>query len=146
MTDRQLAVRAVGEAQRGAAACKSPHPLLRLMKPASLHMLAACVAALAIIDAATVQAKQHCSAVPASGRGYWSWRMIDGRKCWYEGKPMLSKSLLEWPARAVARPHPKPEIVRVPVEKPGNPLDAQAYAPDDSATFEALWRERIEKH
>jgi hypothetical protein len=31
-----------------------------------------------------------------------------------------------------------------PTEKRGNPLDAQAYMPNDSGTFEALWRDRIE--
>jgi hypothetical protein len=33
----------------------------------------------------------------SSGRGgYWAWRMIDGRKCWYEGKPGMSKDNLRW--------------------------------------------------
>ena len=27
-------------------------------------------------------------------------RQIDGRKCWYAGKTMISKSLLQWPAKA----------------------------------------------
>ena len=47
-------------------------------------------------------AKQQCSAaMPSDVHGHWwSYRLIDGRKCWYEGKPGLSKSLLEWPAQA----------------------------------------------
>ena len=41
------------------------------------------------------QAKQ-CSTERPSSRSHWSYRLIDGRKCWYEGTPMLSKSSLHW--------------------------------------------------
>jgi hypothetical protein len=70
--------------------------------------------------------------------------MIDGRKCWYEGKPMLAKSSLEWPAETAAEPDSTGEVASAPQRK-SNPLDAEAYAPNDSTTFEALWRDRIGK-
>lgn len=146
MTDQQLALRAVGEVQRRVAACNPPRPPHRLTKPISLLVLTACVAALAITGAATARAKQQCSAAPMSRHNYWSWRLVDGRKCWYEGKPMLSKSLLEWPARATAAPDPRRELAHDPPVKADDALDAQAYAPNDSATFDALWQDRIEKH
>lgn len=109
-------------------------------------MLGACVATLAIFGTAAAQAKQQCHVTAVSGRGYWSWRLIDGRKCWYEGKPMLSKSLLEWPARAAAVPVSGREVAHMPEKKASNPLDAEAYVPNESTTFESLWRDRIEKH
>lgn len=28
--------------------------------------------------------------------GWWAWRIIDGRKCWYEGKAGMSKDNLRW--------------------------------------------------
>jgi len=34
--------------------------------------------------------------LPTPRKGYWSYRLIDGRKCWYEGKPGLAKSSLRW--------------------------------------------------
>jgi hypothetical protein len=40
-----------------------------------------------------------CQASRGSG-GYWAWRLIDGRKCWYEGKPGTSKDNLRWVRRA----------------------------------------------
>ena len=40
-----------------------------------------------------------CQASRSSG-GYWAWRLIDGRKCWYEGKPGTSKDNLRWVRRA----------------------------------------------
>ena len=57
---------------------------------------------------------------------------------------MLSKSMLEWPTPAKTAKAGR-ELARVPEPKAGDPLDAQAYVPDESATFDALWRDRIEK-
>jgi hypothetical protein len=107
---------------------------------------AASVAALFVVGAPPAQAKQMCS-VASGGQGYWSWRIIDGRKCWYQGKPMLSKAALEWPAHAAVRAesHEGDELASATEEKRGNPLDAQAYEPADSTTFEAMWRDRVEK-
>ena len=85
-----------------------------------------------------------CS-VAAAPRGYWSWRMIDGRKCWYEGKPMLSKSLLEWSTQGAAPPAAARELASTQAEKHRDPMDAQARVSEDTGTFEALWRDRIEK-
>lgn len=108
--------------------------------------LAACIALLAI-GMPNAQAKQQCSAAaPSNPNGHWwSYRLIDGRKCWYEGKPMLSKSLLEWPkmASASAQPVTNREAASVATEQPGNPLNAKAWAPKDFDTFEARWRERV---
>jgi hypothetical protein len=28
--------------------------------------------------------------------GWWSWRIIDGQKCWYQGRPGLDKAKLQW--------------------------------------------------
>jgi hypothetical protein len=117
-----------------------------MRKQTPLITFAACIATLSSIEISTAQAKQKCSAAISSNpRGYWSWRLIDGRKCWYEGKPMLSKSLLEWPAQASAQPNSDRELSDgelkgVLPEKPSNPLDSQAWAPGDSDTFETRWR------
>lgn len=37
------------------------------------------------------------SDVPAARGGHWHYRIIDGRKCWYQGKPMMPKTSLHWP-------------------------------------------------
>jgi len=93
--------------------------------------LAAWIATLLPVGTPNAQAKQHCSAAAPSNphERWWSYRLIDGRKCWYEGKPRLSKSLLEWPKGAFAQSVSNREgVQRVVTEKPGNPLDAQARA------------------
>jgi len=111
--------------------------------------LAACVvAAFSPVVGPTAQAKQHCNlAVPSNLHpGWWSYRIIDGRKCWYEGKPGFSKSSLEWPLGTSSQPASDEELARVaPAEDSSDPMDAQASAPNDLITFEELWRTRVEK-
>jgi hypothetical protein len=108
--------------------------------------LAVWIATLLPVGMPNAQAKQQCGATkPSNQHGrWWSYRLIDGRKCWYEGKPMLSKSMLEWRKEASARAVFNGKVKRVVTVKPGHPLDARALAPRDPDTFEALWRERVE--
>jgi hypothetical protein len=116
------------------------------MAKIQLIALVVCIAALSSIGVQTAQAKQCSAERPSHAQGYWSWRLIDGRKCWYEGQPMLSKSSLEWPAQAPAKRAPREDVASARIEKPANLFDAQALAPDEADTFEARWRDRIEKH
>ena len=114
-----------------------------------LVFLAACIAALMPTGGANAKAVECSVARPSHPQGYWSWRLIDGRKCWYPGKTMISKSLLQWPAKASvqAKADPKPvPVTVVPVTVvTGNfsdPLDAQARMLDYANSFEARWRAR----
>jgi hypothetical protein len=108
--------------------------------------LAAFIAALLSIGMPTAQAKQQCSAsMPSNPQRWWSYRLIEGRKCWYEGKPMLSKSLLEWPKQASAQLDSKGELSSVLAYKPNDPLNSQVWASTDSDSFEARWRDRVGK-
>jgi hypothetical protein len=46
-----------------------------------------------------------CQTSSPAGRGHWAWRLIDGRKCWYEGAVGMDKSLLHWlPFKEVPTP------------------------------------------
>jgi hypothetical protein len=103
------------------------------------------VAALSSIEISATQAKQPCSAaMPSNPHGaWWSYRLIDGRKCWYEGKPGLSKSLLEWPGETFAQPASDEEVASTVPEKRPNLPASQARVPNSSLkdpdTFEARW-------
>ena len=55
---------------------------------------------------------------------------------------MLSKSLLEWPKEASPQPVAG-QVTRVVTGAPASLLEAQAWALDDSDTFEARWRKRV---
>ena len=95
---------------------------------------------------APAQGKQLCSpAAPSSPQGHWwSYRIIDGRKCWYEGKPGLSKSLLQWPQEMPSQPAQE-EVRRTGPQRPRDPLESRAWAPNaqpptDPETFGERWR------
>jgi hypothetical protein len=95
-------------------------------------IIAACVVGVSPLTPS--QAKLQCSAeaLPSAG-AHWSYRIIDGRKCWYAGKPMLSRSLLEWPT--------DPPALKSPTDQSKS---ASVYVPaevDDG--FEARWRDRF---
>ena len=119
-----------------------------------LVFFAACIAALMPSGVANAKAVECSVARPSSAHGYWSWRQIDGRKCWYAGKTMISKSLLQWPAKASVqakadtRPVPVTVVpvtvvpVTVATEKRSDPLDAQARLLEFANSFEARWRAR----
>jgi hypothetical protein len=114
-----------------------------------LIFFAACIAALMPTGGANAKAVECSVARPSHTQGYWSWRLIDGRKCWYLGKTMISKSLLQWPAKvsvqAKADPKPVPVTVVPVTVVTGNlsdPLDAQARMLDYANSFEARWRAR----
>jgi hypothetical protein len=114
-----------------------------------LVFFAACIAALVPTGGANAKAVECNVARPSHPQGYWSWRLIDGRKCWYPGKTMISKSLLQWPAKvsvqAKADPKPVPVTVVPVTVVTGNfsdPLDAQARMLDYANSFEARWRAR----
>ncbi len=138
-------------------------------------LFAVCIASLVPTVVPTAQAKatvKECSASPGKTQGHWSWRLIDGRKCWYAGKAVIAKASLRWPAAApaqakaaqvkaieanavdvkagnltpadvkAAQAKPAPATVGVATEKRGNPMDAQARMLDDDS-FESRWRARV---
>jgi hypothetical protein len=87
--------------------------------------------------------------IPSKRGGHWSYRIIDGRKCWYSGKPMMSKSLLRWPAKAqpVSReaPNPReaPPVARVaqqPASRELQPVSQELTGSIVVDQFEARWR------
>jgi hypothetical protein len=87
---------------------------------------------ISLFSVAPAQAKQCSTERPPNARSYWSYRLIDGRKCWYEGKPMLSKSLLHWPTSRTAQAASRERNV-TPANQ-YNLLDAQASMPFSPAT------------
>ena len=103
---------------------------------------AACIAAVIAIGAPTAEATQCRAAPPPILETHWTYRIIDGRKCWYEGRHMISKSLLHWPAQPQLLPVSDREPARVLRATRENPMASQARVPDDPDSFEARWRAR----
>ena len=54
--------------------------------------------------ATTASSAVECRAeLPSAPKEYWSWRIIDGKRCWYAGRPGMSKANLHWPRSEPAR-------------------------------------------
>jgi hypothetical protein len=108
------------------------------------------MAAFAPVGAANAKAVECSVARPSNANAYWSWRLIDGRKCWYAGKPMISKSSLSWPAKAPVQVKPSvqakddtpPPVTAAAEKKRSDLLDAQARLLEYANSFEARWRAR----
>ena len=107
-----------------------------------LVFFAACIAALMPTGVANAKAMECSVARPSNAQGYWSWRLIDARKCWYAGKTVISKSSLRWPAAAPAQAKAAAAPISVVTEKRSGPMDAQARMLDDDS-FESRWRARV---
>jgi hypothetical protein len=106
-------------------------------------VLAACIAIVLPIVVPTAQAKQCSVARPSDQQGqWWSWRLIDGRKCWYEGRTMISKSLLQWSVQSSVKQESRAMPAKLLTEKHNDPLDSRASMPDNVDTFESMWRAR----
>jgi hypothetical protein len=120
-----------------------------MAKQIRLAARAACIAVFLPVGAPTAQAIQCLAAAPSNTQKHWTYRLIDGRKCWYEGKGMISKSLLHWPLQAPAVRAASSEVptsgeaqIKILTVKSINSLDAQAAAKNDSDDFESRWRAR----
>src|SRR6266853_2273464 len=104
------------------------------------------------------QAIECSAAIPSHPQGHWSYRLIDGRKCWYQGQNNLSKSLLQWPGETSAPSTPDnalalagkispaaKENTETIAEKPNQRSDADACCRPELKnldSFEARWRFR----
>jgi len=58
-------------------------------------MRTAAVAALLLLAASPAKTME-CRPSRVHDHRYWSWRLIDGRPCWYAGRPGISKAVLHW--------------------------------------------------
>jgi hypothetical protein len=70
------------------------------------HILAAAAFVLAPHGAAASVEAECKSELPAARTGHWSWRNVDGKRCWYRGQPGRAKATLRWP-RSVPPPAPR---------------------------------------
>ena len=114
----------------------------------------------ALIDVARGGDRVECEPQRVTGDGhYWAYRIIDGRECWYPGRPGKPKNELYWvhgttpsarqtvdqpgtetvpsepPSRLVAAPPEKPEIAEA------MPAEWRATAADQLLAFTCCWPE-----
>ena len=72
----------------------------------------------------------ECQSSPGHDGKWWSYRIVDSKRCWYQGRPGRSKDLLHWarqsPPPVVTRPDPgdsPPPAPPVPPQQPTETVD-----------------------
>src|SRR5262245_55250797 len=115
-TGRPPTCSANGCSRSGVRPCaKTPsRKVTEIIKLVTTMMLLALTTSAAAIECRTSK--------PVGAQEWWSYRIVDGRRCWYAGKPGMSKAQLQWarPAStaavdlADAGPPPPPVVANPP--------------------------------
>jgi hypothetical protein len=103
--------------------------------------------AILLASASNAQAIECSADLPTVRSGYWSYRIVEGRKCWYEGRKLISKSLLQWPKQSINDAQAKITIAHAKKPVAGradftDPEDGSCCWPplSNSDNFDSRWR------
>jgi hypothetical protein len=77
-----------------------------------------------------------CRSEKGDGSG-WSWRQIDGKRCWYKGEKGTDKKLLRWPIPAPTVP--KVRTVKTTREPVTPPPPLPTTTAEDELLLESYW-------
>ena len=110
---------------------------------------AACVALMSLVSVADARAVDCLPAMPVPTKGHWSYRLIDGKQCWYLGQSGMAKSELRWPqvANAMAEAHDSdfPAVPDVTPPSQSQVTQPQMIQPQDGSSFEGRWQALFDK-
>src|SRR5215471_18521229 len=79
--------------------------------------------AVALLLISSAASATECQSSPGHNGTWWSYRIVDSKRCWYQGRPGRSKDLLHWvkqpPPPVVTRTDPDDSPRPVPPVPPG---------------------------
>ena len=82
--------------------------------------------AVALLLISSAASATECRSSPGQDGKWWSWRIVDSKRCWYEGRPGRSKDQLQWakqsPPLVVTRPDPGDSPHRALPDPPQQPI------------------------
>jgi hypothetical protein len=98
----------------------------------------------ALIDLAHGNDRVECEPQRVTGDGrYWAYRIVDGRECWYPGRPGKPKNELFW-GRGITpsarQPVDQPEAETEPSEPPSRFVSAPPEQPETTEAMPKQWR------
>ena len=82
--------------------------------------------AVALLLVSSGASATECQSSPGRDGKWWSWRIVDSKRCWYQGRPGRSKDLLQW-----AKQSPPPVVTRL---DPGDRLRPAPPVPPQQLT------------
>ena len=106
--------------------------------------ISAAIILMTIVAGSAADAAIRCEDAPGrEQRGvYWSWREIDGKRCWFmrEGGTMPSKSAFTWAKAAPAKENSKEDISAAPEKrKAGQSIELLKVRADEMSEVRANW-------
>jgi hypothetical protein len=85
------------------------------------------IAAVALLLISSAASATECQSSPGHDGKWWSWRIVDSKRCWYQGRPGRSKDLLQWSKQSlppvVTRPDPGGSPQPAPPVPPQQPTE-----------------------
>ena len=89
--------------------------------------------AVALLLISSAASATECQSSPGHDGKWWSWRIVDSKRCWYQGRPGRSKDLLQWakqsPPPVVTRPDPGDSPRPAPPVPPQQPTETVDTTP-----------------
>ena len=82
--------------------------------------------AVALLLVSSGASATECQSSPGRDGKWWSWRIVNSKRCWYQGRPGRSKDLLQW-----AKQSPPPVMTRL---DPGDRLRPAPPVPPQQLT------------
>jgi hypothetical protein len=105
--------------------------------------MAAAILLLSMTTATTAAAAIRCQDAAGQEPGaHWSWREIDGKRCWFmrEGGTMPPKSAFTWVMAAPAKENIKADISAAPEKRKAGPaIELLKVRADEMSDVQANW-------
>ena len=108
-----------------------------------MKVMAAAILLLSMTTATTAAAAIRCQDAAGHESGaHWSWREIDGRRCWFmrEGGTMPPQSAFTWVMAAPAKENIKLDISAAPEKRKAGPtIELLKVRADEMSEVQANW-------
>src|SRR5262245_37985031 len=115
-----------------------------LSRSASIGAFIVVLISVALIDIARSGDLVECEPQRVTGDGrHWAYRIVDGRECWYPGRPGKPKNELFWDRGITASARQsvdQPEAQTEPSERPSNVVGAPPQQPGTPEPMPEPWR------
>jgi hypothetical protein len=83
------------------------------------------IALILFVLAPSAAAALECHSSALRDNRHWSWRQVDGRRCWYPGLPGVSKSTLRWPKTSIPPSKDRQTNARTAAPPPSSQRDEE---------------------
>jgi hypothetical protein len=91
------------------------------------------IALILLVLAPSASAALECYSSALRDNRHWSWRQVDGRRCWYPGLPGVSKSKLRWSKTSIPPSKDRQTSAGAAAPPPSSQRD------EDEVLLQSIW-------